>query len=170
MPQTHIWPMDIIRQICTTNFPIFEDTFSFSLDRISQTFVLYSPSSYTLHLHISKRPRQKQGWTNKIFPVWFIQPPAFLTLMICCNLVLAIPVHGCHLLLLLTSFFTLCIYLFPSSPHSILECIKHIEWFWMAEYNYNARHTTILNSSNSRNVCIFTSQKLSFLFLCYLTL
>ena len=151
--------MDIIRHICITNFPIFEDTFSFSLDRISQTFVLYSPSSYILHLYISKRPKRKQGWMNKIFPVCFIQPPAFLTLMIYCNLVLVIPVHGCHLLLLLTSFFMLWIYLFPSSPHSVLECIKHIEWFWMAEYNYNARHTTTLNSSISRNMSVFSHHK-----------
>lgn len=50
----------------------------------------------------------------------------------------------------------LWIYLFPSSPHSVLVCIKHIERFWMAEYNYNARHTTTLNSSHSRNMSVFS--------------
>ena len=93
---------------------------------------------------------------TKISPVWFIQPPAFLTLMIYWQSGFSNPVHGCHLLSLLTFFFMLWIYLFPLPPHSVLVCIKHIEWFWMAECNYNARHTTTLNSFHSRNMFVFS--------------
>lgn len=136
---------------------VFKDTFSFSL------YIEYcKPLFYTRWAHIISKFLspwdEKTGVNDWSFPDWSSQPPAPLTPIINSSLVLVIPLQDGHFLLL-TPFFMFRIYLFPSSLHSVLVYMKHVEYFWVTEYNYNTGNATNLNSSHFRNTSVFSHHR-----------